>query len=111
MPVTPVFRGRGWRPQAQPWLHSETQSQKNKAQKSGRKGKRNGGSEAGEKKPLVWRRLMSVSSEIKCDILPVINHYYVFLAGYYSVIPDSRGGTHRRAFFSVAQTFVFIHKG
>lgn len=35
---------------------------------------------------------MSVSSEIKCDILPVIHHYYVFLAGYYSVIPDSRGG-------------------
>ena len=35
---------------------------------------------------------MSVSTEIKCDILPVINHYYVFLAGYYSVSPDSRGG-------------------
>lgn len=54
---------------------------------------------------------MSVSSEIKCDILPVINHCYVFLAGYYSVIPDSTGGNHRRAFLSVAQMFVFIHKG
>lgn len=51
---------------------------------------------------------MSVSSEIKHDILPVINHYYIFLAGYYSVIPDYRGGSPRRAFLSVPQTFMFM---
>lgn len=121
MPVTPVFRGRGQRPQAQPLLHSETQSQKDKIIHNRVRGRERGVEGVREEKKShkcgdclcreISQNSMSVSSEIKCDILPAINHYYVFLAGYYSVIPDSRGGNHRRAFLSAAQTFVFIHKG
>lgn len=116
MPVTPVFRGRGW-----PWLHSETQSQKDKIKHNRARGRERGVEGVRKEKKShqcgdclrreISQNSMSVSSEIKCDILPVINHYYVFLAGYYSVSPDSRGGNHRRAFLSAAQTFVFIHKG
>lgn len=42
MPVTPVFRGRGWRLQAQPWLHSETQSQKDKIKHNRVRGRERG---------------------------------------------------------------------
>lgn len=90
---------------------------KKRKKKQKREGKRkSGGSKRGGKKNTncgdcicreIGKKYKSVSSKIKHDRLPVMNHHYVFLAEDHSVIPDYRGGNHRRV-LSVAQTFMFM---